>query len=399
MNCYSNDDAAENVSVSKKSLFLAFLMVALIAALSSYLLATRPQPQAALEPVKPVAVSVSRVERRNLRPTRIVTGRLRPARALGLQFEVGGRVQARHVEPGQKVAAGSVMLELAAEDYRDMVIDAQAQLEQERAAVARDRRLLDIAKRNAELQAGEVKRLEHLSSTSLAAQSALDEARKLQLQLVAEEERLHFSVDTAVSRIALRESALRRAQRDLERSQLRAPFDAVINHVAVEVGDFVTTSQVVVEVLEAGIFDLAIETDGATAAVLSLGQTVAVTIDGQPQDGEIVALQSDPDSETFTHAVRIRVAANGLLPGVLASAELPLAPLSGVLTVPVTAILREEGRAYVFRLQDDRLQRLPVTTGIRYNDEQVIAGDIGAGERVVSRGVAALSDGQQVSLP
>jgi len=415
------------VPVRKISFIFTLLLILAIAALAFYLIKTAPEPKAELIQTKPVIVTVVQVETRDIRPMRIVSGRLQAATKLGLHFEVGGRIKSRQVEPGQRIKAGELLLALEAGDYRDGVVDAQAQLDQERAAIERDRRLLSIAQQNTDLQAGEVKRLERLSSNSLAAQSLLDESRKQLLQLSAEQESLNFSVNSAQSRIALRESALRRAKRNQARTRLTAPFDSIINRVDAHVGDFVTTAQVVIEVLEQGKLDLAVEVDGNTASALMLQQSVTVTIkdtiNDRVLDGEIVALQHDPDSETFTHAVRIRLTDQQLLPGTLASTTLPLLVQENVLVVPVTAVLHEAGAAHVFKVvgkhentlhpeslppvsstgqaprkRGGTLQRVAVNVGIRDGDEQVISGQINAGDIIVSRDVAALSDGQTITL-
>jgi len=386
------------VPVRKISWFFTLLLLIAIVAIAYYLIETKPEPKAVLKAVSLVTVAVTPVVTRDIEPTRVVSGRLQAATKLGLHFEVSGRVISRAVEPGQRVKAGELLLALEEGDYRDRVVEAQAQLDQERAASGRDGRLLNIAERNTELQEGEVKRLERLSSSSLAAQSLIDDARKLLLQLNAEEEILRFSVNTAKSRIVLRESALRREQRNLERTQLSAAFDSVVNRVDADVGDFVTTAQVVIEILKQDVFDLAIEVDGDTASALSLQQTVPVKINGTVDDGVIVALQSDPDSETFTHAVRVRIKNERLLPGTIASAELPLLIYEDVLVVPVTAVLQEDGAAYVFKVAESTLQRVRINIGIRDRDVQIVAGDISSNDMVVSRDVAALSDGQIVNV-
>lgn len=380
--------------VRKISIVFTLLLILIIAALATYLVKTAPEPVAELQETKPVIVAVVPVEVRDIQPMKQVSGRLQAATKLGLHFEVGGRVIERNVEPGQRVKAGDLLLALAEGDYHDVVVDAQAQLDQERAAIARDRRLLAIAQKNSDLQAGEVKRLERLSSSSLAAQSLLDDARKQLLQLESEQESLSYSVSSAQSRIALRESALRRAQRNQQRTQLNAPFDSVINSVEANVGDFVTTAQVVVEVFEQGQYDLAIEVDGETARAVSLKQIVDVTIDERVLPGEVVALQNDPDPETFTHAIRIRISEEKLLPGTLAGTTLVLSKKKNVLVAPVTAILQEEGAAHVYRVVDNVLMRVAVDVGIRHGDVQIIAGKLQAGDIIVSRDVAALSDNQ-----
>lgn len=384
--------------VRKISIVFTLLLILVIAAMAAFLVKTAPEPIADLQETKPVTVAVAQIEARDIQPMRQVSGRLQAATKLGLHFEVGGRVTERNVEPGQRVKAGDLLLALAEGDYRDVVVDAQAQLDQERAAIARDRRLLAIAQKNSDLQAGEVKRLERLSSSSLAAQSLLDDARKQLLQLESEQESLSFGVSSAQSRIALRESALRRAQRNQQRTRLNAPFDSVVNSVEANVGDFITTAQVVVEVFEQDQFDLAIEVDGETARAVSLQQLVEVNINDRLLQGEVVALQNDPDPETFTHAVRIRISEQNLLPGTLASTTLVLSKQEAVLVVPVTAILQEEGVAHIYRVVDKVLKRIVVEVGVRHGDVQVVSGDIKAGDLIVSRDVAALSDNQMVAV-
>ena len=64
---------------------------------------------------------------------------------------------------------------------------------------------------------------------------------------------------------------------------------------------------------------------------------------------------------------------------------------------PVAAVMQEEGVAYVFKVLDNRLQRVPVNVGIRHGEVYVISGDINHADIIVSRDVAALSDGQIIS--
>ena len=78
-------------------------------------------------------------------------------------------------------------------------------------------------------------------------------------------------------------------------------------------------------------------------------------------------------------------------------------------------MLHEAGAAHVFKVVGKHentlhpeslpstraggtLQRLAVNVGIRDGDRQVISGQINAGDIIVSRDVAALSDGQTITL-
>ncbi|NIA01429.1 MAG: hypothetical protein GWP13_01470 [Planctomycetia bacterium] len=107
-------------------------------------------------------------------------------------------------------------------------------------------------------------------------------------------------------------------------------------------------------------------------------------------------MQPDPDPATFTHAIRLRMPEAETRSGAAAVARLPLQALNNALVVPATAVLLEEGSAFVFRVQAEHLQRVQVQLGERVEQQQVISAGIDAGERVVVRDVAALADGQAV---
>ncbi len=375
---------------------------------------TRPRGEAVLAPTPPMRVQTAHVTRRDLLPVERIIGRLQPARRATLRFEVAGRVVTRPVEPGQTVAAGDALLSLEAADYRDRLAQARAALSQEQAGAARDRRLLTLAERNAALAAREVERLQRLGKQSLASRSGLDAASQKALQLEAEVARLHYSVQTAPARLSDRQAVVDRAERDLARTTLRAPFAGLVNRVEVEVGDVVGANQTVLTLIDTGSLDAYLEVPGEVARALQLGQAVALRV-GQAAgksagksaeqpihrsayQGHIVALQTDPDPATRTHALRVRLddPATGLLPGMLVTARLPLLPLAGAMVVPVSAVLHEGGHSYVFRVADGRVHRIEVELGRREDDVQVIEAGVSVGERVVTDGVGVLADGQPV---
>ncbi len=376
----------------------SLVVIALVALSVLLLILTRPDRTPELAEAAISNVIVTPVQTHKLLPQESVSGRLEPMRKSALHFELSGQVSERQVEPGQRVDTGAVLLTLVADDYRDALATAEVQLALEASNIRRDRELLALARRNLALQKAEVARLDKLGKDSLISQSRLDEARIKQLQLESDVAQLRASTGTAESRLGLLETEHNRAARDVLRTGLKAPFAGAVNAVRVQVGDYVTPSQPVVELIDTTELDLYVEVRGELVQALMQGQRVTVTADELHLEGHIVALQLDPDPATFTHAVRVRVPGDEARPGMLARVELPLHPLEDVIAVPLTAVLLDQGRAYVFKVVDDVLARIEVRTGPRVDDLQVIRSGLAVGDRVVVSGVAAYSDGQPAHI-
>lgn len=381
--------------LSIKSPTRIYVLLALAGAVLLLLL-TAPDKEPELQQVAVPAVRVAPVGLHDLVPTEIVSGRLEPARRVEMHFELSGQVYSRPVEPGQAVQPNELLLSLEPGDYEDALNEAEARLVQESRDIQRDRELLTLSRRNHALQKNDVKRLEKLGADSLVSQSRLDEARIKLLQLEAEVAQLKSRVDSAEARLALKQAARNRAARNLARTQLLAPFAGSVNAVNVQVGDYVTPNQSVVELIDVSSLDLYVEVRGDVAQSLQPGQAVDVVITAVTLPGKVIALQIDPDPVTFTHALRVRVAGAEVRPGQVAQAHLPLRGLNGVTAVPNTAVLFDEGRTYIFRLDGDRLVLVEVLLGKRVGKLQVVRQGIDASDRIVTHDVSALSHGQQV---
>lgn len=360
------------------------------------LMLTRPEPGLLQVDLPPLQVAVVSVELGDMQPERSVAGYLRPAQQARLQFQVGGRLQQRLVEPGQRVAQGAELLRLDGDDYKDLMIEARAQLQQEQAGIERDKKLLKLAEANSALQADEVVRQERLGSGSLGSRSALDAARQRLIQLQSDEARLRFSVNSAAARLGGMQASSRRAERNWQRATLTAPFAGTVNRIIPQLGDDVAAKDIVLELLDLSQLEFYAELDRATVAQLQRGQMIDVHVDGQTYSAEIFALQQHPDSETYTYALRARFANPGLLSGAAAEAELLLPKLERVRLVPVSAVVHDDGQTYVFVAKEGLLERRLVELGPRQGDTLVLLAGVEAGEQLVSSGGASLSDGLAV---
>ncbi len=382
-------------SVNRRFLLtLAILLTTIVIVV--LLFVTRPQANVEMKQPGITRVEVTEVVRRDLLPKVVFTGVLRPRQVASLRFEVAGELNAREVEPGASVSDGDLLLRLENEDYRDALSETRSQLVETRATLERDSALLKLAQENRQLAEREYQRLEKLGKGSLASVSTRESARQQLINLQSEEARLAYSLRSNEARLARQEAAHSRARRNLDRTRLLAPFSGRVNRVMVEVGDYVQGSSPVLELIDDTALELDVAVSGDVAAALNLGQGLSVDIEGRSVAGELVAMQIDPDPQTHTHPLRIRIPGEGLLPGQLGRVELPLRPRRDVLVVPASAVMREEGRHYVFLVREGRLQRRQVKPGIRQGDWQLLLQGVEQGDLLVARDVEVLSPDTEV---
>ena len=360
------------------------------------LLWTKPEPQAKLEQLSPVKVALASVESRTVQPFEEITGRLQPIKSAQVRFEVAGKVESRLVEPGEHVKANDPLMSLDAEDYADQLEQVASELLIEEKGVGRDKELLKLATNNLTLQKQEEQRLERLVGQNLIAQSQLDSTRQRVFDLQAEVARLEYSVATNNARVRMKRAQRDIAKRNLKRTTLFAPFDGIINDVLVDEGDYVNANESALILVDTSELDVLLDVRGEIMSGLTLGQEVDVAINNQIDTGRIVALQPDPDLNTNTHQIRVRIANNDAQSGILAIVTMPLMSRSEAMLIPVSSVLNVFGKSYVFSIDGNVLNQVPVELGRRVGNEFVVLHGLTNGQAIVARDVNALVDQQVV---
>ncbi len=383
----------------KTSLFVTLLAMVAIAAIVALLVQTRPKPSGERRAPPPPVVELTKLKRATLRPVDRISGLLQPARRARLHFQLNGELAERLVDAGARVAAGDPLARL---DDADAAADARAAevaVSEERAAIARDRKLLKVAREQVALAEQEVARQRSLGKKALASRAGQDTARAALLRQRSELARLDYAVSTAEQRLARKKIALDKAQRRLARTLLRAPWGGEVTRVPVEVGDYLTPATLAVELIDGDELDLLVHVSAETIAALEPGMKIALRVGEERRVGRLRSLARAPAADTGTYPVRIRIAADGLVAGTVGHVDLPLRARVDVLVAPTSAVLRDDGKTWLFVFHEDgggrgHLERRGVRVGVQVGAQVEILSGAKPGEAIVARDVAFLSDGQ-----
>lgn len=352
----------------------AALLAAALLALQRTVLAPEPVP------VKAVPVERGRVE---WTITNSQAGTIQARRRARLSPGTSGVVAELLVERGARVRRGEVLLRLDAATQAAQLALAErardvAEADQARACIAADR-----ARR-------ELDRNLTLATEGLVSVDVLDSLDSAWKMASAE-------CDVARAGVQHAQASVDVARAELAKTELLAPFDAVIAEVPVEVGEWTTPSVPllvapdVVEAIDPSSIYVSAPMDEVDSARLAPGLPVRVTVDSHPGrtfPGTIVLVAPYVrDLEQQNRTVEIEVElddaafAATLLPGTSADVEVVLELREDVLRVPAYA-LQEGGRVLV--VEDGRLVERVVVPGRRNWDFVEVVSGLEEGERVVT---------------
>lgn len=268
------------------------------------------------------------------------------------------RIEAIRFAEGQRVAKGAVLVELDR-------AQAAAELAEAEANLAEARRQL--------------RRGQDLELTQALSRAQLDQ--------------LQTAVSTAEARVAA-------ARARLEDTVIRAPFAGRTGFRRVSVGGLVNAGTVITTLDDTSVIKLEFTVPQSFIGELAPGLPVLARVDGlgaREFEGRVATIDSRIDPVTRAIAVRAEIPnADGTLkPGMFMSVRLRGRELP-TLVLPEQAIAPEEGRSYVFVVEDGRARRREVRTGLRRPGLVAIVAGLEGNERVIVDGTFRARDGAPV---
>jgi len=347
----------KNYKILKNQGQLSILVLFSFVIISILLVAIQPEPEANVNKPVPVVVDVAKLKMQNISPIVDYTGRLEPSKKAELKFEINGRLAKKIVQPGEFVKSGKVILIL--EEYYIY------------------KKLYELAKRNYELQTKEVERMSILDKKSLLSKSQYDKTLQKQIEL---------------------EVAMYRSKQDFQKTFIKAKFSGVINKININEGDTVSPNMIVANLIDASSLDLYVEVRGDVIDGLKLNMNIEVVSSNRKSIGKLIAFQTSPSLETYTHLLRIRIKDNNLRSGMLASAKFILPKINKSFGVPVSSVLSDKGKKFIFIVNNKKLEKKEINVLTRFDEIYVINGDIKSNDIIVTKDVSSLSAGQDILI-
>jgi RND family efflux transporter MFP subunit len=315
-----------------------------------------------------------------------------------ISVKVPGRLQTISVDLGSVVRKGQAIAQLEQADYKLRVQQAEAGLAQARARLG-----LSPDGANDSVTAEQTGTVRQAKAVLDEAKAKKDRATRLVQQGViprAEFDSADAEYKVALSRyqdgleeirnrqglLAQRRSEVALARQQLADTTVYAPMTGVIQEKKSSVGEYLAAGAPVVTVVRIDPLRLRVEVPERESHNIRNGQSVRVTVEGDPQVylGFIKRLSPTISEQNRVLAVEADVANNGKLkPGAFVHAEIVTDQTTTAVTVPAKAIVTFAGIEKVIVVENGKAVEKPVTTGRRGPDWVEIKAGVNVGQTVI----------------
>ncbi len=325
-------------------------------------------------------VKVLKVKKATYNDALAVNGTVKGTAEIELKFEISGKIASFNFREGDQVSQGENIISMDSEDVMTRLRYAKS-------------------------------KLDTVESRYMAAKEKLNVYRELYEMgaiIKAKLSEMELSVDSLKAEVETAKSELVLAQSHLEKTVITALEDGVMGMRKVEVGDFVSPTDVIGTFLEVrnvfvemGVIEKDIEK-------VVVGQKVKVTVDAYPDKtfwGRIDNISKMIIGDTRTLPVKVILSNPGqkLISGMYADCEIYLAEFKNVIILPISTVINIGAMSVVplVKTTDEQsgVIELRKITSIYTSDDYAVVNDgLDIGDIIVMETQQPLKDGMKVRI-
>ena len=332
----------------QRPLFTALLLITAIPALAE----GEQKPQGL-----PAEVATAKTE--TVTDDVLAVGSLRANESVTLRPELTAIVKSISFSEGDKVSKGSVLIQLDDNQYRAQVAEAEARVRQSQA---------------------ENRRVQKLFQNGVGSET---------------------DRDTSLASMQINEAQLQLARITLEKTRIQAPFDGIAGLRTFSPGDYINAGTELLEVVDISRMKIDFAVPEIYLSRIHNGQPLEISLAAFPNQtfvGKVSAISPVVDEKGRSLQVRGEIEnKEGLLrPGLFAEVKL-ITDSRQALTVPEEALIPQGNQYFVYRVNNNTIDMVPVNIQQRKDTRVAISGPLAAGDVVVTAGQLKLRPGSPVT--
>jgi len=389
------------------AIFLAAMVLAGVAFFSGYLPLRKRQNLIASEAHQQEKslprVEVIEVGRTSAKSELELPGNIEAITEAPILGRADGYVERRMVDIGDRVRAGQALAEIDAPEMDEQIRQAQANLQQARAAVDQAQANYQRGRTDEDLARVTAERWAALEHKGVVSRQENDRYQAEYRSLSAATRALEQAVTVQRSNVAAAEANLARLDKVQSYRLVKAPFDGVITQRNVDVGALVNAGNTLLfRIAQTATLRTYVNVPQANASAVHVGQPARLTVSNLPgrQFAGTVARTAnalDPSSRTLLVEIHVPNPDGALLPGLYARVDLISAQADAPLRIPSDAlIVRGEGTAVAVVREDHTVHLQKIEVGRDYGDRLEVISGLRVGELIIPNPSDVVSEGVRV---
>ena len=304
-----------------------------------------------------------------------ITGSVEPERRADLRAEVPAVVLAVLKENGDSVKRGDLLVRLDQTSIRDSLMSAQAAMSAASQAYEQAQRQLE--------------RMQKLRETGVVSAQQVED--------------VEIRRNTAQSDREAARSRLVTARQQLERTEVRAPFDGIVSDRKVSAGDTAQVGKELLKVIDPSSLRFEGFVSADNVGEVRNGQPVWFHIHGyENKEFTGVVMRVNPAANVTTRQVEVLVAFDDPkqqpdVAGLYAEGRIETRS-AAVLALPAAAVVREGDNAFAWKVNGDKLQKVALGLGERdaRSGAWALRSGLTEGDKILRFPNATLKEGQEV---
>lgn len=329
------------------------------------------------------------------------SGYVTAGKKASVSSKITGKIKSLYVEEGTKVKKDQILALLEDDEPKALKKQVLAQIE--------------ITKKNIQIAQEDLKEAErqYIRNKNLYERGLIS---KSSFELSETNFNKSRSIlESLNAQMNLNQSVLEQAMVGLENTIIRAPFDGIILKKNADVGDIVTPIGSAVTA-KASVVDMAdmntlyIEADVSESYIdkVRINQPVMIKLDAFPEKlykGKVYSIIPTADRTKASITVKINFLNKDdkILPDMSAkvsflSRDLILEENNPILVVNNKAIIKENGKSYVYLIVGDRVSKKEVKIGREFDENIEIKEGLKYGEKIALSPSKGLKDGAKIKI-
>jgi len=318
-----------------------------------------PDAPAVADTVAPIIVSVRTQDAKSVEQYIVAQGQAEPNRTVTIRAETAGQVDEILADEGAIVAAGDVIVRLEPNDRKSMLDRAEARVREQQSAF-----------------------------------DASETLGKKGYQTQRQADQTFSSLQTA-------KAELEQARLELERIEIKAPFEGFVLSSPIELGAYMDVNGEVATIVDNDPLVVSLRITQQNISDLKVGQAASLTFaTGQQRDGKIryVAARADEDTRTFRVEVELPNPDGEIPSGISAEAKIPTGSVMAHFVSPAALSLNDEGKLGVKTVNEDNK--------VAFHTAAIVLSDVNgawitglpAHARIITLGHGFVQIGEQVQV-